>query len=577
MRKEAFDHYEKRRYRDAEQRSLKLFKLAQDSKDINYQVAALLIAGNSQLNMEEYQKSVRSFSQILKLPQDSHNEKSVQGMAYGGIGNACICLGEHTRAIGFLKKYFEIAQQRDDKLGQGAAYCSLGKAYEGLRQYKMAIDCHQKYLEISKELDDKSGQGCAYSNLGSTYDSMELYTMAIHYHQKHLDIAEQLGDKPGHGQACGNLGNTYSRLGMYQTAIEYHHKHLDIAKQLNDAPRQGAIYTNLGNAHSCLGEYEAAIKYHREHLKTANQLDDTSGQIAAHGDLGINFARSGQLGLACSHFSLAGTLVRQLEAQLADGQWRQHLLTFGEPYAIYLDWWVVSAARSGDMAEALRLEERRRSRSELTRQADVQGRQGRANDDASVDNLKAMARSADASFMVVMKVFDDALLTWVLSGETGELLYAEIEDIAGRRGEIAEWVNYASFVKWTEWQRVPNRLREWETHETRNGRPVERKDRQKAFEWLKKDALKGDADEESFRKTVSAQSDSFEELQNHFSKKAYDAMGKLSKLLWEPIVEKCRAVKECLEGDVRHSKPVRVHFILFPGIPSLVFFLTRKL
>ena len=649
---EAMQLFKKWQYRDAEQRSVELLEVAQHSQDTKTQTVALLIAGQSQESLGEYRTSLRSFEQMLTLPQHPQQEKTALGWAYNGIGLAYIGLGEHTKAIENFKKYLdlekrlgdeagqgaacgslgnayitagqyesaieylekqlEIAEQLDDEPGQGRAcgnlgcaydglgqyktaieylnkdldiakrlndtpgqgkaYANLGNAYDGLGQCKEAIGYHQSCLEIAKQLDDKPGQRAAYNNLGCAHHGLGQYKEAIGYHRSCLEIAEQLDDKPGQGIAYGNLGNAHRGLGQYEEAIGYHQSCLDIVEQLDDLPGQGAAYGNLGNAYSSSGQYKMAIQYHQKHLDIAKQLNDKLGQKAAFGNLGFDFAQSGQLEEACCHFASSDALVRQLEAQLAHGQWRRHLLAFGEEHTRFMDSWVVAAARSGDMAEALRVEERRRCQSELAYQADaVRGRhEGEIkDDDVSVDGLKAMATSVGAAFVVVMKKFDSALLTWVLSGETGELVYERCLDKAYEDEEIAEWMESVTFAGWAEWQRAFGRARRRITEEESSGRFLGQAGLKRAAELFVPDGMKGDLDEElwasirdpaTFPETVCGLSVAFKNLQQHFFQRADKAMEELSKLVWEPIVNECPALERVVRGDCPSTKPVSAVF-----------------
>ena len=544
------------------QRSLELLELAQHSHDTYYQALALWIAGHSQRHIGEYHASLGSFEQMLALPQTSRDEKTFQGWAYNGIGLAYRRMGQYKASIQSLEKFLKVTQRMGDTPGQGRAYCNLGIAYHEMGQYIMAIHYLEKDLGIAQQLHHKPGLRIAYKWLASAYDGMGQSDRAIDYAQKELHIAQQLNDRPGLGAAYGDLGNAHYTLGQHQAAIAYHQQHLEIAVELDDIPIQGIAYNNLARAYVGLGQHQMAIDSGHKSLEIAQQLDDRPEQRIAHSTLGLAYAGSGQPGLACSHFAASDDLVRETETLLADGQWRRHLLSFGEECVHFLDEWVLAAGRSGDMVEALRVEERRRCQSELAYQADVM----RGRHDVSVDGLKAIASSAGAAFVIVTKMFSGRLLTWVLSGETGDLLYANIEDIEERESAIKEWTKGATFAEWAEWQRALKKAQQWLINEERNCRPVSRTEMKKAVELLIPENMKSDVDEElwevihdpvMFPETVSGLSGAYKELRRHFFQKAEKAMEELSKLLWQPIVEKCPAVRDVVRGDAPHAKPVR--------------------
>ena len=541
--------------------------IAQQLGDTPGQGKAYGNMGAAYIAMGQYARAIENLEKDLDIVQQLGDTPG-QGKAYGNMAAAYIEMGQYTKAIENLEVYLDIAQRLDDAPGQGKAFGNLGNAFMEMGQYARAIDNLEKCLGIAQQLDDKPGQERAHGNLGGACRELGQHARAIENMEKCLDIAQQLDDTPGRGRAYGNLGGVYVELGQYARAIDNLEKCLDIAQQLDDTLEQGRVYGNLALAYSGLGEPEKGIEYGHKLLQIAQELDDMPAQRTAHGNLGVAFARSGQLDLACRHFASSDALARQLEAQLTRGQWRRHLLSFGEAHTRFMDTWVVSAARSGDMVEALRVEEQRRCRSELAYQADtVWGRRegGVKDGDVSVDELKAMATSADAAFVVVVKMFDSALLTWVLSGETGELVYERCLDKAHQDQDIAEWVASVTFAKWEGWHQTFSKARDELVRLRKASGLDEESSVADLIQSTFPDAMKGDMDEElwasirdpsTFRSTICGFGPVFSALQRHIFLKAERAMGKLSTLLLEPIVDKCPALEKIVRGDCPSTKPV---------------------
>ena len=603
-------HHSLGQYEAVMEYAKKHLDIAQRLDDKAGQGAAYCNLGGAHHGLGQYEMAMEYAKKYLDIAQQL-DDKAGQGAAYANLGCACEVMGQHERTIEYANKHLNIAQQLDDKAGQGEAYAKLGTAHDGLGRYEAAIEYAKKHLDIAQRLDDKAGQGAAHAKLGSAHHSLGQFGAVIENLKKYLDISRQLGDKPGQAAVYSSLGIAYRSTGQYQTAIECHQKNLEISIELDDKPGQGRAYGNIGNAHKSLGQFQAAIKNLKKYLEIAQQLQHMAGQGAAYGNLasvfgrlgqhklaieysqnclnitqelgdsigerlahsnlGLFYAQSGQFGLACPHFARSDALLHQTEAQLTEGQWRRHVLTFGEAHTRFMHEWVVAAARSGDMMEALRVEEQRRCRPELVYQAGLVRNRREENptdSDVSVDGLKAMATRADASFVVVLKMYRGTLLTWVLSGQTGELVYGKVTDIAGRERERAECIRRATFAEWDEWQRTLGEACRWiAMHEEEIGQPIDETDLREAAEFLIPDDMKGDLDDKiwasmrdprAFRETVCGQSGCFNELQSLFLQRAESAIGELSKLLWEPIMRECQAVKASLEGDVRRSKPVRV-------------------
>ena len=220
-----------------------------------------------------------------------------------------------------------------------------------------------------------------------------------------------------------------------------------------------------------------------------------------------------------------------------------------------MDEWVVAAARWGDMAQALRAEEQRRCRSELAQQANMRGRLGGADVEVSADGLRTMAIRADAAFIVVIKAYDDVLLTWVLSGETGELVYARNASIAGQQDEIAGWVVSVTFAEWRTWQEQLQIVRQRIENERQSRGEMSEDWVNALIEDLLPIDIKGDMSDDLWN-SIRDPSDTVKRLQGHFFTKAEIALEKLSKLLWEPVLEECQALRNHVGGDTLRDKAV---------------------
>ena len=245
---------------------------------------------------------------------------------------------------------------------------------------------------------------------------------------------------------------------------------------------------------------------------------------------------------------------------------RQHLAGFVESYADCMDAWVMAAAQAGKMSEALEVEEWRRCRSELpyfTKDGTVEGDRG-----ASLGKLQDIAKEVNASFLVIFKLYEGCIMTWVLSGETGELVHSKLaEDVWSKEFDSRpeEWVKNATFREWDQWQRALKRALRCIKNKTRDGRAISDEDLRKiAKEKIPVD-MKDDLDEElwesirdpkKFESTVNGKSEAYKELKEHYFLKAGLALSLLSDKLWKPILKECQVLKSFLDGGSRCAKPV---------------------
>lgn len=180
--------------------------------------------------------------------------------------------------------------------------------------------------------------------------------------------------------------------------------------------------------------------------------------------------------------------------------------------------------------------------------------------------LENVTRHVDASFIIVLKMYENTLMTWVLSSETEDLEYTASVDIAERKCEFSDWMSCAAFAEWAEWQQVFAKARQTIECEEESGRPMGEDDLIRLAQVLIPDTMKGDLDADlwasirdprTFPEVVCSLGRPFEMLERHFCEKAEGALDELSRLLWEPILQQCPSLQESLQGDAACVKPVR--------------------
>ena len=132
---------------------------------------------------------------------------------YSGYAGDFVKLRLHPRQdIEWLKFGLKAARKLNNRSVEGISLGDLGNAYDSLGDYRKAIDYHEQSLAIAREIGDRSGEGSSLGNLGNAYDSLGNYRKAIDYHEQSLAIAREIGNRSGEGISLGNLGLAYDSL-----------------------------------------------------------------------------------------------------------------------------------------------------------------------------------------------------------------------------------------------------------------------------------------------------------------------------------------------------------------------------
>ena len=136
--------------------------------------------------------------------------------------------------ISWLETALAASRQLENKSMEGVHLGNLGQAYVDLGDARKAIEFNEKALVIGREIGDKWNEVVGLNNLGNAYLALGDARKAIEYYEKDMVIACEIGNRMGEGVALGGLGNAYLALGDARKAIEYCEKALIIAREIGD-------------------------------------------------------------------------------------------------------------------------------------------------------------------------------------------------------------------------------------------------------------------------------------------------------------------------------------------------------
>ena len=600
-------------YRQAQRIYAQAHKHAESFGDDVSRALALGGIGVASWGIGSFHISLQAFDRLFAMGERWHNEQWLM-MACAGIGNARIALGQNADAIQILERQKSIAESRSDKLGLCEAAGNLGTAHLRLGAYCKALAFHQDALQLATELDEREHPGAqaqAMDNLGATYLRIGEYKKAIDMHTKALELAVQQGSAPAKARAHGNLGQAlfaqgdyhnageqfglqlataqptedmrtvsaaywgigrvYEHTGKLEEAAKQHRKALGIVQVTDDKAAQARIYGGLACLSRAQGRYAEAIKLFETQLTICKALDDKSALLEAHVGLARACAHAGDMARSLEHFEAFGALLKALDASPLPA-------AFWEQYARAIDEWTLVTARVSGMMEALRVEEWRRCRSELSARADREG---------EVRSVEEYAIRVEASHVIVLRVAQveaetsAALMVWVLSGSSGELVYSDIrvlEDVASIRQCIAG----ATFATWDDCRQRLNKAKG--VFREREGVPRGHGEESVVYNALQKvlceryfpEAVKEylpldlwTALRTPTQAVRALTIENYERARRHNFLNAQRCLEELSALIWDPILKQCDLFAAAGLGKRKRSqreKPVSTRATAVTGV-----------
>ena len=231
--------------------------------------------------------------------------------------------------ISRLETALAAAKKLNDRTMEGVHLGNLGNAYYYLGETRKAIEYYEHDLDIAREIGDLRMEGNQLGNLGNAYKDLGEPRKAIEYYEQALAIAREIGDRRGEGNALGSLGNAYYYLGEPRKAIEYFDQALVIFQEIGDRRGEGNSLGNLGNAHAYLGEIRKAIEFYEQALAIAREIGDRSGEANTLFNSSLALFELGKRSEAIEKAEEALQIFEQIESPYADrvkqklAEWRR--------------------------------------------------------------------------------------------------------------------------------------------------------------------------------------------------------------------------------------------------------------
>ncbi|HPS91343.1 MAG TPA: tetratricopeptide repeat protein [Methanothrix sp.] len=240
------------------------------------------------------------------------NDRSMEGVHLGNLGNAYFCIGDDRKAIQYYEEHLRYASEIVDKRGEGTDLRNLGLAYYALGDSRKAIEYCDQALAIAREIEDRRSEGYALDTLGSAYCAQGDARKAIEYHEQALAIFRDIGDIIGEAADLGDLGQAYAALKNVRKAIEYYKQQLAISCKIGDRRGEGNALGNLGSAYSDLGDARKAIDYYEQALAILREIGDKRNESVWLGNLGTAYAALDDARKAIGYYEQQLAITREI-------------------------------------------------------------------------------------------------------------------------------------------------------------------------------------------------------------------------------------------------------------------------
>jgi len=160
------------------------------------------------------------------------------------------------KAIGYLEKALEIAEESSDRVSLVMANQGLALTLRVDGEFDTALSCLEKALVINVEANSLWGISVMKSMVAVTHLEQGNVGLGYGTATEAVRIAEESGDSYSKGYAYTSYGKACSLKGFLEEAVEYLSEAIRLWERLDMFSMGGNAHMNLGRTYFDMGDYQ---------------------------------------------------------------------------------------------------------------------------------------------------------------------------------------------------------------------------------------------------------------------------------------------------------------------------------
>lgn len=222
------------------------------------------VVGEAYQRQNKLKTAIASYLKGLELAE-KHDEKSLAGTIYNGIGVCYFYLGNIDKA----EKYMKLAAQAKKEANDYRYYALIMANLAGLQIMNQSFDESIKTLKEAEKTLLKKKQteyvASVYNSLGAAYQSVQPDS-CIYYYNKSLEFSLKKKDYLTMMSTYQNLGDYYFGVKNYPKAFEYMKKAIATNERRPEDQFKPALYERISALYDSINDFKNA--YHYKKLET---------------------------------------------------------------------------------------------------------------------------------------------------------------------------------------------------------------------------------------------------------------------------------------------------------------------
>lgn len=233
-------------------------------------IRSYALIGEAYQKQNKMKEAIASYQEGLKLAE-KHNEKSLAGTIYNGIGTCYFYLNDPKKAEYYLQRAALAKKEANDY----QYYSFIAANLAALQIMNQSFDDAIKTLKEAEKTLLKNKQenylATVYNSLGAAYQGIKSDS-CVYYYEKGLQLSQKNKDYLNMMTTHQNLGDYYLEKKNFPKAIEYMKNAIAINEKRPEDQYKPALYERIGILYESMGDFKNAYHYKKLENETRQRL-----------------------------------------------------------------------------------------------------------------------------------------------------------------------------------------------------------------------------------------------------------------------------------------------------------------
>ncbi|PKW29201.1 hybrid sensor histidine kinase/response regulator transcription factor [Flavobacterium lindanitolerans] len=231
---------------------------------------------------ESYQKqnkmkeAIATYQEGLKLAE-KHNEKSLAGNIYNGIGTCYFAMNDLKKAEYYLQQAAQAKKEANDYHYYSFIAANLAALQIINQSFGEAIHTLKDAEKILLKNKQEKYLSTVYNSLGAAYQGTKSDS-CVYYFEKGLEISQKNKDYLNMMTTYQNLGDYYMDKKNNAKAVEYMKRAIAVNDLRPEDQYKPALYERIGILYESMGDFKNAYHYKKLENETRQRLFSVAKQ-----------------------------------------------------------------------------------------------------------------------------------------------------------------------------------------------------------------------------------------------------------------------------------------------------------